>query len=410
MLYIGIDWADDHHDVCLVDETGKRVGEFRISHSSEGLEDLLIRLRRVEADPVNWKIAIERPNGILVDFLLGQGVKVYPIPPQQAERFRERYTVSKKKDDRLDAFVLADVLRTDGHRLISLNPDSEIARELKSLVLDREHLIKSEAKLLNQIQACLKSYYPAPLQLFSSLKSETSRVFLKSYPDPFSFQRVDLLSWKEFLEKQHYPLNLHYKSAEVFYEEVKKLQVFCSVDAVVVKTKKRLMLTLLEQLEMLLRQIKEYDKAIEELMKHHPDSDIFTSLPGAGKVLEAKLSAHFGEDRSKFKSFESVQRLSGVAPITKRSGNYSLVQRRWICQNSFYQTITQFSFSTLKRCKWAKAYYDQKRKSGKSHATALRALANKWVKILFSLWKNKIPYREEKFLADRQNHLIMNAY
>jgi len=408
MFFIGIDWADDHHDVSIVEEQGREIKRFQISHDPDGFLNLLKEIQNLGGNPNDVAFCLEKPHGLLIDFLIDHGFTVYPINPKSAERLRDRHSSSMKKDDRLDAFVLADALRTDRHRLVPLTPDSELARELKGLVQDREVLIRMKTRIVNQVTSCLKEYYPAALEIFSNLQSETAIDFLMAYSTPKSLSQMSLKEFAKFLNERNYPWKMLKKTPEEFYKEIRALKLL-KPDPVVLKTKSRFLLVLLEQLRTLLLQVKQYDRAIEEIMEKHPDNDLFTSLPGAGEKLAPKLAAHFGEDRSRFKDFKSVQRLSGTAPITKKSGNYQHVQRRHACQTSFQDTLFQFAFVTLKRSLWARKYYDAKRKAGKTHAGALRALANKWVKIIYTLWRNGTCYREEIFLAARQQHALLNV-
>lgn len=408
MFFVGIDWADDHHDISFVNEKGQELKRFRISNDPDGFLNLLSEVQNLDGNPQNVVFGLEKPHGLLVDFLLDHGYTVYPVNPKSAERFRDRHSTSNKKDDGLDAFVLADALRTDLHRFIPLKPDSEIARELKGLVMDREVLIRSKTRTVNQITSCLKEYFPAVLEIFSNLQSDTALDFLMAYPTPEVLAHISFEEFKRFLNERHYPWKMLGKTPEEFYQKVNSLKLL-KPDAVVARTKSRFMLVLLEQLRTLLHQVREYDRIIDELMKRHPDGDIFTSLPGAGEKLAPKLAAHFGEDRSRFNNFESVQRLAGTAPVTQRSGQWEHIHRRHACQGSFRDVLIQFAFVTLNRCLWARKYYDEKRKAGNSHAAALRALANKWVKIIFTIWRKRNLYQETIFLASRQQHALLNA-
>lgn len=413
MYSIGIDWATDHHDISTLDTKGKEIQRFRISHDSEGLGQLLRKVKTLKCSRSKISFCIERNQGLLIDFLLSHGYFVYPINPKSAERFRDRHKTSRKKDDGFDAFCLADALRTDGHRWKPIVPDSELARELKVLVQDREKLIRTKTKVANQLTSCLHEYYPLALEIFSEIQGKISLEFLKAYPSSEAVRKMTFKEFKRFMNQHHYPWSLTKKTPKSFFEEIQSSKLFLDVDSVMVKTKSRLLLALVEQLKTLIKQVKQYDKEIERLMAQHPDNDIFTSLPGAGTTLGSQLAAHFGQDRSRFSRFESVQQLSGTAPITKSSGKKSgklkKVQMRYACQHSFRNTLTQFAFSSLTKSVWSKHYYDQKRKTGLTHAGALRTLANKWTKIIFTMWKRKVCYQEAIFLASRQQHSLLNA-
>ena len=408
MYYVGIDWADRHHDISVVNLAGKEKKRFRITHNLNGFNDLVVRLRFLKAEIRDVAFCIERPQGLLIEFLLKHGYVVYPINPKSAERYRDRHSTSSKKDDGFDAFVLADALRTDINRFKPLVPDSELSRELKMLVQDREHLVHTKTKILNQLTACLKEYYPTGLEIFSKLQNDVTICFLKNYSTSGSLDKMTFKEFKKFMNSNKYPWKMLGKTPKSLFQEIQSMKPFLSADPAVVKAKSRLMLALLGQLETLVSQVKQYDGEIEKLMNQHPDNDIFTSLPGSGKKVSAKLSAYFGEDRKRFDSYESVQRLAGTAPVTKSSGNMHYVHWRWACQKNFRNALTQFAFSSLGKSIWARKYYQDKRDKGKTHSAALRALANKWVKIIYTLWKNRRMYKEEVFLASRQIHMLLN--
>ncbi len=220
---------------------------------------------------------------------------------------------------------------------------------------------------------------------------------------------MNLDEFSQFLKERNYPFKTFKKTPESFYEQIQSSPLLIFPNEVVEKTKSRFLIVLIDQLRTLIHQVKEYDQAIAELMQRHPDNDLFSSLPGGGKTLSAKLAAHFGEDRDRFKQFESVQRLAGTAPVTQASGNFIHVKMRRACQESFRETLTQYAFVTLRTSLWAKRYYEEKRKSGKTHAGAIRALANKWAKIIYALWKKRECYQEQIFLAAKQQQAFLNA-
>lgn len=406
---VGIDWADDHHDISIVDTNGKEVKRIRIAHSQQGLEELVDHIQSLKVPSEEVGFVIEANYGLVVQFLIDRGYHVYLIHPKSAERYRDRHASSNKKDDGLDAFVLADALRTDGHRMQELVPDSDLARELKMLVCDRESVVRMQSKVINQLTSCLKSYYPVALKIFSDLKNHITLEFLKSYPTPDALEKMTIKGFNQLLNRHHYPWKLVNKTPKSFFAEIQSQKPFMQADAVVVKAKSYWMESLVEQLETLVAQVKKYDAAIKKLMKQHPDQDIFNSLPGAGETLSSKLAAHFGQNRKRFTTFTSVQRLAGTAPITRESGHYKHVVMRWSCQKQFRNALVQYAYCSLNHSLWAKRYYDDLRKRQKTHQMALRSLANKWVKIIFSLWKNEVSYQEELFLASREKHALLNV-
>jgi len=204
MYYIGIDWADKHHDIYATDEKGQQLMSFRISHDPEGFQALLDRVQTLSQDKEEILFAIESHHGLLVDFILDAGYKVYPINPKSMDRYRDRYKVSGAKNDRFDARVLANILRTDLSIFKPIVPNSEIARELKMLTRDREALVKSKTRLVNQLTSCLKAHYPLALELFGDLQSGIALAFITQYPTAKSAQSLSLKQFKRFLKDHSY--------------------------------------------------------------------------------------------------------------------------------------------------------------------------------------------------------------
>ena len=278
MFYAGIDWADDHHDVCVMSADGKQITSFRISHNLEGFGDLLSRIRKLRRSSEEIIFAIERSNGLLVDYLLSHSFNVYPVAPGSMASYRKRHRTSGARTDLSDAYVLADALRTDGHRFKPIVPDSDLARELNMLVQDREALIKHKTRLTNQLRICLKEYYPLVLELFDDVTTASCLEFISRYPTGQKAMDVSLKQFRQFLKEVRYPVHLRKdNSVEKIYEPIKNGQV--PVDRAVVRAKSRLALVLVDQLKPLGQQIKQYDKEIEELFNNHPDCGLFASLP-----------------------------------------------------------------------------------------------------------------------------------
>lgn len=409
-FYGGIDWADDHHDICILNQEGEKQISFRISHDNEGFSSLLKQVKKISQEELSRVgFAIETNQGVLVDFLLNQGFVVFAVNPKSAERLRESHTASGKKDDQLDALCLADGLRAQHKRWKPIGKQTELAVELRELVAQRTNLVESKTRLINQLTRCLKDYYPLGQDIFSQLDSQIALDFLKLFPRADLVKSMSLASFISFMNDHNYPWKMLKKDPEDFYEQIQNSKLFLPVEAVRVKTKSLWMLSLVDQLDLIMKQIKTYEDKIKNLMSNHPDANIFQSLPGSGKTLSAQIAAHFGQDRSLFTGFAGVQRLCGTAPITKQSGQYKHVQMRQACQHAFRQTMIQYAFVSLNHCVWAKCYYKGKKKSGYTHSGALRALANKWLKIIYTLWNKGVCYQEAIFLASRQQHSMLNA-
>ena len=401
MLHVGIDWADDHHDACVVDDQGKKLSAFRITHNAEGFAELLERIRNLQSDKSQVAFCLETSQGLLVDFLLDQGYRLYPVNPKAASRCRERYKVSGSKDDTLDAWVLANFLRTDRDSMRELLPSSDLAREIKILVQDRESLVRMKTRLINQLTAALKSYYPKALELFGDLQSHCALAFIKEYPTPEKAKVLTLAKLKKFLVTQGYT---HPNRVEGIWDKLQEAST--PVEGFVVEAKVRLALALVGQLKIVLEDVASYEKVISEKLTSHPDLGIFKSLPAAGATLQAQMLAYLGDNREVYPTFEGVQRQAGTCPITKQSGKMKSIYFRRACNHGLRNTLQLYAFSSLGKSLWARSYYDKKRKEGCTHGHAIRCLANIWAKIIHTLWKSKKLYDENVRLAQKMRQYL----
>jgi transposase len=396
MLFAGIDWADRHHDAMVIDETGRKVTQLRVEHTPEGLNQLVNRLREV-APLDQIACIIETKHGLLITSLLEAGLALYPVNPKTIDRKR---SASGAKTDQIDAYLLAKHGRSEFADLRRLDPDSPTIAELKALTRDQDGLIQSQTRLVNQLTACLKAYYPAALKLFSKLQQRSSLVFLQTYPTPQAAKEATAEQIEETLRKGHHtnPTAV----APTIYEVLHQPQL--TADEMTTRTKARLMLALVVQLLPLIEQIAAYDKEIAELFLMHADSQIFESLPGAGKRLAPRLLAEWGDDRKRYANPSSIQALAGTAPVPFESGNYATVHQRFACIKPLRNTLHQFAWQSTQQEGWAKDYYDRKRKEGKSHSMAVRALANVWVRIIYRMWVTKTSYCTATFEAAQRAH------
>lgn len=401
MFYTGIDWADDHFDFCIVDESGKRIKQFRVQKNIQGFTKAVDHLRNLSAQVEQIPVAIETPNSLLVDYLMELKYTVYSINPKSVDRYRDRYRTSKAKDDYFDAYVLANVLRTDRHNYRPVSFGSDLVRELKILTQDREALVNTRTRLSNQLRACLKTYYPVACELFSALLIPVALEFLKTFPTLDAARRCPRQKMIEFLKAHHI---YDQRSAKMICDKLQQEPI--PIDPVVIRAKSRQMMTLVGLLIPLCQQIEDYDKQIAELLDKHPGKDIFLSLPGAGNNLAARLLSQMGDNRSRYQHVNQVQVYAGTAPVTRQSGDYKHVKFRWSCNKHFRNTLQLFSFCSLSESAWAYRYYQRHRKMGKTHNHALRCLGNQWLKIIFSMWKSNQPYREETYLVGMAKYVL----
>lgn len=401
MYYVGIDWADDHHDIFITDDSGRKLSSFTITHNAEGVRSLQDKLGKLIAAKEQILIALETPKNLLVYSLLDQGYTVYALNPKSVDRYRDRYRTSGARDDSFDAMVIANILRTDRHQFKPILPDSDLVRELKILTQDQQRLIRLKTKLINQIQSCLKDYYPLALRFFSDIDRDISVNFLLRYPTP---QIVPVKKLLKFFKEHAYPKAE--EKAKQIHNRLSASQMF--VEEFVIRAKSRLLVTLTNQLKSLIAQIADYQQEIDKLFQQHPDKDIFKSLPGAGEKNAPRLLAELGDNKERYLEARDIQCEAGTAPITDSSGKTKIVRMRFACRKVFRNIMYQYAFTSLQKSLWAKNFYYNQRAKGKTHTQALRALGNKWLKIIFHLWKNNLIYDENRHLADimRQQHLV----
>jgi len=397
MWYVGLDWADTHHDVAVLDEAGKRMGARRFAHSHAGLHELQAFLLGIAPEVEQLACIVETNHGLLITFLLEAGIPVYPVNPKTANQLRK---AAGAKTDQIDAHLLAKIGRLELAELRRLEPDSPIVAELKTLTRDQDALIQTQTRLVNQLTACLKEYYPAALHLFAKLQQRSTLVFLQAYPTPQAAQAASVEAITATLRtgKHTNPRQV----APKIVEELHRPQLVAS--EVVVRAKARLMLSLVKQLLVVIAEIASYDKAIHTLFLTHKDHDLWSSLPGAGKRLAPRLLAEWGEDRSRYADASSVQTLAGTAPVPFQSGKYAKAHKRFACVKPLRNALHQFAWQSTLQEGWARDYYQRKRAEGKTHSMAVRALANVWVRIIYRMWQSKTCYQTATFEAAQLAH------
>ncbi|MEC1024129.1 IS110 family RNA-guided transposase [Bacillus paralicheniformis] len=395
--YVGVDLADRKHDICILDSTGEKLKEFTVPHSPEGLDQLITEIHELSTDIHNVFISAETYKHLFMESLHAIGYTMYSINPKSVDRARDRFSPAGAKDDSRDAQVLADLIRTDQHQYRPLRKDSSELKELQLLVRDRESLVALKVRIENQIMACLKSYYPQALECFCKLDQQSTITFLKAFPTPTEFASADL-DHLEHILKECYNFNWKSKAKELFLlGQQKQFQV----NSATAQAKSRLLLSLLNQLELLIQDIKAYDKAIGCLVKSHPDSEIFLSLKGVGTNLAARLMVEFGDDHSYYPHANALQCEAGTAPVTRKSGKRRLVHFRRACKKTFRNTMQQFALQMVKHEPWSKEMFKKHRKLGRGTSESMRIVANTWLRILFAMWKNHQHYDRAIYLETK---------
>jgi transposase len=395
--FAGIDWADTHHDVMVIDETGQQAGSLRVAHTKAGIEELKRFLLELARTPEQLACIVETSHGLLIAALLEAGFTVYPVNPKTIDR---RRNAAGLKTDAIDAYLLAKTGRSDLADLRKLQPDAPIVTELKLLTRDQDGLIQMQTRLVNQLTACLKTYYPVALTLFSKLHQRSTLVFLQTYPTPAAASAASSAEIATLLRKEHHPHPQ--ERAELIVDQLH--QPHLVADAVTTRAKSRLMLALVSQLLPVVAQIAQYDKEITRLFLSQEDNEVFSSLPRAGKRLAPRLLAEIGQDRTRYADAASLQALAGTAPVAFQSGNYAKVHKRSACLKPLRNALYQFAWQSTLEEPWALAYYQRKRAEGKSHTVAVRALANVWVRIIYAMWLKHACYNPATFEAAQRAH------
>ena len=394
--YLGVDWADEFHQVRVSDPEGNKVIEKKVVENVEGLTEFGRFLDESRAKGIELWGAIEKPHGRIVDFLLDHGVVVYPVNPKALDRVRDRFRMSQSKNDCFDAYVLAEFVRTDHGHLRALEPNSDPAQELKLLTRDQHRLVRQKTRLLNQLTTTLKEYYARPLEVFSDLESNIALDFLKQYPTPHDLSKLTRRQWNRFAKREHH---LGEERCKELWEQLNQPQL--PVPEHVVRAKARLMAVLVIQLKTLRDGVESYNERIRSLFASMPAAKLVKMLPGAKTgTIVATLWAELGDAKSRWESFRHLQAEAGVVPVTRASGKSRVVQFRFSCNKVMRHAAYWLAFVSLNRSEWANHYYRDQRAKGHSHHQALRALGAKWLKIIFVMWRDHKPYDENYHLAN----------
>lgn len=392
--YLGVDWADAEHAVWGEDESGTKVLSRTVPQTVEGFAEFGRWLDERRAAGRELWAAIERPEGRIVDFLLDHGVVVFPLNPKAVDRARDRFRMSGAKSDPFDARVQAGFLRTDHAHLTPLRPSSEAAQELKGLTRDYSRHVRQQTRVLNQLTATLKAYYPRALEVVDDLKSRWGRDFLHDYPTPAALSPLSERQWVRWARSHR----LSAARATQLWALVAQPQL--PVPTHVVRVQARLVGALCAQLEVTVGTVDAYREAIADFFAGMPAAEWAASLPGGRSgTTVPRLVAELGDAAGRWQTFRHLQGHAGTVPVTDRSGKHLLVMFRLACNTHLRDAVHQFALHSLQQSEWARAYYDRTRRRGHRHHHALRALAAKWLKIIFVLWSRQVPYDETHHLA-----------
>ena len=392
---IGIDWSDQHHDIALQESGTSTVEHRRIAHTPEALGEWLGELRgRFQGRPVG--MAVETSRGPLINALLEHEIVVlYPVNPRSLQRFRETFAPSGAKDDLPDADLLREMLVKHRDRLRPWVPDDVETRALRRLVEGRRKTVDLRTKLTQQLIAALKEYFPQALAWAGDdLSSRLACDFLLTWPTLEAVQRVRPKTLRKFYSAHNC------RRGALIEQRIEEIQQATPLtrDQAIVQTSVLMVQMLAEQLKMLASSIYRFEHEIAHRFAAHADADLFDALPGSGAILAPRLLVIFGSDRARFASAADVQRFSGIAPVTARSGQRSYVHWRWAAPTFVRQTLHEFAHHSIRHSPWARAYYARQRARGKGHHAAVRALAFKWIRIIWRCWQERTPYDDARYM------------
>ena len=388
----GIDWAKDEHALCVLDAAGRKILECRYAHEERAIERLCRSLVQMSVE----RVAIERPEGILVERLLECGLTVVAIHPNQLKASRPRFRASggRAKSDSFDAFCLAELARTDHHRFRALTPDSEETKALKVLTRAREDLVGTRVALANQLRAELEAYWPGAALLFSEIDSAISLAFLERYPSPKDASRLAQKRLEGFLSNNRYSGG---KSALELLERLRKAPCGRAGKAEI-EARREAVLALVGTLKVLVKRIKLLEDRIARAVRAHPDGEIFLSLfrTNNSTLTAASLVAQIGDQRERYPTNEALAAAAGMSPVAVESGRRKVASFRRACDKRLRRAVATLAESTRQHNRWAKDVYLRARARGCDHAHAIRILGRAWVRVIFRMWQEGQPYAPER--------------
>ena len=393
MIFVGVDWAEAHHDACVVDEAGEVVGRARVPDGIEGVARLHALVAEHAEDPAEVVVGIEIDRGLLVGALVAAGYQLYAINPLAVSRYRDRHAVSGAKSDPGDAKVLADLVRTDRHNHRPVAGDTELGEAIKVMARAHQSAIWSRHRQANALRWALREYYPAALAAFGTdLDSADALAVLGVAPTPELGRRLSISKIASALRRGGRQRNVERRAAEIQAalraEHLQAPPVLSDAYGTLARSAVALIVAFNEQVAVL-------EAALSEGFEQHPDAEIIHSLPGLGMTLGARVLGEFGDDPNRYADAKSRKNYAGSSPITRASGRSKVVLARYIRNRRLADACDQWAFCSLTQSPGARRYYDELRARDKTHHQALRQLSNRWVGILHGCLAHRSVYDEE---------------
>ncbi len=383
-FFAGLDWASQSHAVCIIDDQGIVREQLDIAHTAAGLAQLQARLVHFQRPP----IAIERPSGMLVDTLLDAGFTVVPIHPNAVKATRPRYRSHGAKSDASDAYLLADLLRTDGHRFAPLPAQNDDIRALRALVRGRDDLVATRVQLANQLRSLLESFWPGAADIFADIDSPIALAFIERYPTPESAHRLGPKRLAAFCAQHSY---CGRRTPDELLARLHQAPA-CPCGEMESEAKGELAGSLARTLSRLIHQLRLLSSRIEHMVASLDDGRILMSFPRAGRICAAQILAELGSVRERFHSDERLAAEAGVAPVTYQSGKSKAVTFRWACNHRLRAALTCLADNSRHASPWAASVYRAARLRGCDHPHAIRILARAWTRVLWRAWTDRRAY------------------
>ncbi len=382
----GIDLASEEHRLVVVDRDGRRLEERRYAHGEDDVSALVQRLLELDIA----RVAIEQPNGLVVDRLLDAGVAVVAVHPNQLAAAPDRYRSGGGKSDGFDAYVLAELARTDMHRLRLLEPDRDETKALRTLTRAREDLVEQQVALANQLRAQLEAFWPGAARIFRDVDSPIALAFLDRYPSPSDARTLGEKRLAAFLARNGYC------GRKTAAELLARLRSAPQGRAAELETdaRRQVVLALVAALRPLVEQIRLLTSEIRGLLGEHPDGEIFRSLFRDPKsvVTPAELLAEIGDRRERHPASSSLEAIAGQAPVAVESGKKKVACFRWACNKTLRSAVSVLADSSRKHNPWANEIYERARARGHDHPHVLRILGRAWLRIIWRMWQDRTPY------------------
>jgi transposase len=398
-VFMGDDWAEDHHDVYLMDDAGKRLASRRLPEGLDGIRVFHELVADHVVDPAEVIVGIETDRGLWVTALVAAGYQVYAINPLAASRYRDRHNVGGAKSDAGDAKMLADLVRTDRHNHRQVAGDSPEAGAIRIIARGHQSLIWARTRHTNALRSALREYYPAALETFTDLADRDTLAVLAKAPTPAEGARLTLGQIHAALKRGGRQRNIERRAIEI--QTGLRAGQLAAPDSVAdaFGATTRAAVGIITELN---RQISQLEATLTTNFEQHPDADIYHSLPGFGVVLGARALGEFGDDPNRYASTKSRRNYAGTSPLTVASGKKKAVLARHVRNKRLYDALDQAAFCSLTQSPGCRLFYDQHRTAGDLHHQALRALANRLVGILHGCLEHHTLYNEHTAWAHRQ--------